>query len=397
MIEKPLWAMSRREAEAILRERAGLPPLRNRHRPIILLVLSFVLLACGGYVLTRDRAPEREVMDAGEAPPAHVSVSERISVREGSVRVTVPLSGSLRPRSSVMVSSEGAGLVNEVRADVGDEVDEGEVLVRLDPEGARIDRDAAISQAEATRSQLRLARSELDRARSLSDRGLSPAAKTEQAEGAVENLAALLAAQEDQVRAAELRLSRTEVRAPFMGIVASREADPGSYVGIGSPLIGLVDVSVMRMDASAPIRDAPLILPGMPASISVAGRDGVTEARVIIVSPVTEEGTRTARVTIEMPNAEGALLGGMFATGEVTLRERDGVITVPEGAIRRDDGGDYALRISGGETVRSPIEVGEPWPGGETEVLRGLSEGDVIISAPLPDLVAGRRVVLDDF
>lgn len=394
---KPDWAMSRREIEAVLRARAGLPPVPSRKR-WVWAVLALVLVAGLAYWATQGRTAELEE-PVEEAPVAEtvmrLSPAEHLTAEPQDLRRTVSVYGSLSPLRRAAVSAETSGVIREVAVSVGDAVAAGDVLVRLGTEALEIDLNAARSTAEATRSQVVLAEAEAERSRTLVSRGVTTAAAAEQAEANLANLRAGLAAQEDQIAAAELRLRDATVRAPIAGVVSERSVDPGEYVGTGTALLSLVDSSVMRLDARAPVSSAGVLSVGMPVSVkTTAGPEA--EGRVAAVSPVTTEGARSLRVFVDVPNPDGALLGGMFARGSVVVAAQDAALAVPADALREDADGPHLLRIRDGRLERADVVLGETWPGDLVEIVEGVAAGDVLVSAPLPDLTVGQAVTASE-
>lgn len=379
----------------MLRARAGLPPVPSRKRPVMI-VISLLLLASLAYWAFQARSVEPA--PAPETPAEtvfEIAPEERLTLTPQDLRRSVSLSGTLSPLNRATVSAETSGVVREVAVSVGDAVKRGDVLVRLATEALTIELDAARSSAEATRAQAALAESSAERARALAARGVASAAAADEAEGSLANLRAALAAQEDQVRAAELRLRDATVLAPIDGIVSERLVDPGEYAAPGAALLEVVDPSVMRLEARAPVGAAGDVRVGMPVMIRASG--GVEgRGEVSALSPVATEGARSLRLFADFDNPSGALLGGAFATGSVITASQDGVLAVPAEAIREDDEGPHVLRVRDGRLERAGVELGDEWPGGLVEVIGGLSGGDTIISAPLPDLTAGQPITLPE-
>jgi membrane fusion protein, multidrug efflux system len=212
----------------------------------------------------------------------------------------------------------------------------------------------------------------------------------------VEALRANLSAEEDQVAAAELSLSRATVRAPFDGVVASRAIDPGAVVAAGTPLLSVVDLDQMEMLGSVPVSAGAALAAGQQVELAVDGVEGrAFSGTVQRIAPVAEEGTRTLTAYVGVDNADRTLLGGMFATGEIVTAEARDAIALPRGAIR-EDGGDHVLVVQDGALARRDVEVGAEWPGGLVEV-EGLEEGVQVVTADLSDLEAGEPVELVDF
>lgn len=325
--------------------------------------------------------------------------SEVITIAPERLTQMVRVSGPISPRRQAALTALVGGVVEAVNVRPGDEATEGDVLVQIDTRNLRIQLGQQRNTAEATRAQLVLAESQLERTRALIERGLSTSSGLEQAESNVAALRANLAALEGQVTAAEAALEDAAVTAPFTGIVSARSAEPGQAVSPGAPLLSIVDLSVLEMQGSAPVGVNTQIAPGQKVTVTIEGIAGRTfEGVVDRVNPVAIEGTRTIPVYITLENAEGLLRGGMFATGQIVVAERDDAIAVPAVAIREDAAGDYVLKLENGVLARQAVVRGESWNRGQmVEISEGLAEGDVVVSAPLPELNPGDKFEMVDF
>jgi RND family efflux transporter MFP subunit len=392
---KPAWAMSRREADAARRVRDGLPP-RRRIWPWLILLLG--LIGAGGawwWQSRQEAAPDIAAPVPVIESRMQVNQDEYVTIAPITLQRTIKVIGTLRPSRQAELSSQTGGLVEAVNARPGDRVSEGQVLVQVDIERLTLDLDLQRSNAAASQAQLELAEGQLERAKALVDRGVSTASTLEQAQSSVDGLRASVSALTDQVAAAELNLRNASVRAPFDGIVSSRSVEPGAYVGIGSPFITVVDLSMVEMEANASVSAGALLRPGQPVTISVDGiADRTFPGTVERINPVATEGTRTIPVYVTLANTDGILLGGMFATGEVVVAKEENAIAIPTDAIREDGQGAYVLRIIDGTLTRQPVSQADQWEGGLTRLVDGLAPGDVVVSAALPELSVGDLVTL---
>lgn len=393
---KPEWAMSRREIEAMLRARAGLPPVRRRWWVWMLISAIVVALGAAAYLrTTQDGPPEVVAESAPEIIAMQILPSERMVVTPQTLQRTVRITGGLRPARQTQIAPEVSGRITEITAEPGDVVNRGDVLLRIDPETLNSELEASRIAVRATQVQLDLARADLERAETLAARRIGTAVAAEQAGSNVAGIEANLDSQQEQVRAAELRVQNAEVTAPFDGVIATRDADVGAYASAGSPIFTLVDLTEMRMDATAPSATATGVREGMNVEISVEGYpDERFAGRVARVLPITAEGTRALRFTISIDNPDGVLRGGLFASGMVVTQARDDALGLPQSAVRQDEDGTHVLRIRDEVAERADAMLGESWPNGVVEVSAGVKPGDIIITAPLSSLDAGAPVML---
>ncbi|MCC7319399.1 MAG: efflux RND transporter periplasmic adaptor subunit [Rubellimicrobium sp.] len=401
-LEKPEWAMGRRERENARRRREGLRPLAPRW-PWVILVLA---VAGGGawwyyraFVLPTLPVAER----VAETPAPEEGIDSRMQVNPFEYRTLAPqtleqvvrVTGTLQPAQQSQIAAQASGRIEEVRVRPGDAVAAGDTLVQIDVEQLRLQLDLQRSTQAATQSQLTLAEAQLDRVRALVERGVATTSDLDSAETSVTGLRAQMSALSDQVAAAELNLRQATVVAPFAGVIAGRSVDPGQFVSTGTPLLTLVDLSAVELVAQAPVAAGALVAVGQRVSVAVDGLPGRSFAgEVARINPIATQGARTIPVYVTIANPDGVLLGGMFAIGEVVVRQADAAIAVPVDAIREDRDGAHVLVVEDGVALRRPVAPGEVWRGNLVQIPEGLTAGDVVITAALPEIAPGDAVVL---
>ncbi len=392
---KPDWAMNRREAERARRVREGLAQ-RRRKWPWVLLVL-IVAGGAGYYYYSAKMAPVAagEISDQAQTPGTvmQVNTAEIAVLRPQTLQRVVRVIGPLGPIRQAQLSSQVNGRVEAVAAQPGDRVTEGEVLAQIDVETLSLELQQARSNADATRAQLDLAEVQLERAQQLIDRGVAPTSSLNEVQSNVAQLRARLSALEDQVSGAELRLRNATVRAPYDGVISARSAEPGQYVGVGAPLLTVVDLTKVEMRASAAVASGALLRRDQAVIVRIDGiPDREFEGIVTRINPVAEEGTRTIPVYVQIDNTDGVLLGGMFGVGQIVVEDAPQSLAVPATALREDAAGYHLLQIEDGRLVRRQVETGGDWAGGLVRILSGIAPGQTVVTAPLPSLTDGDAV-----
>jgi len=398
---KPEWAQSRREKANAARIAEGLPP-RRRRWPWVLLIL--IVLGIAGYVVyTMFMAPPPPAAPEPEPEPAalvmQINTFEVATVTPQRLTRTVRVSGPMNPLRQTQISAEVGGEVSAVNVRPGDRVEQGDVLVQISTRDLEIQLEQQRSTAEATRAQLELAESQLERTRTLIERGLAPSSGLEEAETQAAALRANLAALDSGVTSAENALAKATITAPFAGIISSRSVQPGQTIGAGSGLVGLVDLSVLEFQASAPVSASTSVATGQDVMVTVEGFANRSFVGTVSgISPVAIEGTRSIPIFVTLENEDGLLRGGMFATGQIIVDDAPDAIAVATPALREDDEGTYVLVVEGDRVVRRPVEVGPQWNNGDvTQILSGLEAGETVVSAALPEVNPGDLVELVDF
>ncbi|WDR01433.1 efflux RND transporter periplasmic adaptor subunit [Devosia algicola] len=394
---KPEWAQSKFERANVARVAEGQKPKRRRW-PWIVLGLIVVGGAAAYFVLPMlNTAPADSEAVAEPVDPVMQLVPEEVeTLSPRLLEDTVKVTGTLAPVRQVQLNSQISGPVLSVAVDTGDVVSARQVLVQIDTEALNIQFEQQRSSAEATRVQLSLAESQLDRTLTLADRGLSSSSVVEQAQSSVDGLRANLKALQGQVSAAQISLNNATVLAPFDGIVASRSAQPGQTIAAGSPLLTIVDLSKVQLQANAPVSTSGRIKAGQQVSVTFDGLPGRTfEGTVERLAPLALQGTRVIPIFIALDNADLLLRGGMFGTGQVVVDQKADAVAVPIAAVREDASGDYVLKLDAGTVVRQAVETAGQWNDGRlVEIETGLKAGDVVVTAPLTQLKAGNNYAI---
>jgi multidrug efflux pump subunit AcrA (membrane-fusion protein) len=175
--------------------------------------------------------------------------------------------------------------------------------------------------------------------------------------------AKLKVAEADRQHTAAL-LEYTHIKAPFDGVVTRRNVDTGQMVqpsaggSGGAPLFVVVRTDPLRIFVDVPESAAGLVRDGMPARVRVETLGEQEFAgRVTRTSWVLDNRTRTLRTQINLPNPEGRLRPGMYASGILTV-ERPASLTVPASAVLNQDEQPAVLRVEGGKAVRTPVKLG---------------------------------------
>jgi Cu(I)/Ag(I) efflux system membrane fusion protein len=170
--------------------------------------------------------------------------------------------------------------------------------------------------------------------------------------------------------------------APRDAVVLERSAVEGMRAMPGDVLFRLADIALVWVLADVPERDLALVAPGQPAVVRVRGLpDRSFQGRVGLLYPQINMETRTARLRIELPNPDGALLPGMYAEAEIATGGEAAVIAVPDSAVI-DSGTRQLVLLDRGEGRFEPRPVRPGRRGGGfTEIREGVAEGDRVVVA----------------
>ncbi|MBE7734089.1 efflux RND transporter periplasmic adaptor subunit [Devosia faecipullorum] len=385
---KPEWAQSRLEKENARRIAEGKKPRRKIWRWI---VLGVIIVGALAYFLLQPPAPEPAEDISNLSPVARQLLPTEIAeIRPTTLAHSVKVTGTLVPGRQSSVASMASGRVLEVTVRPGDSVSAGDVLAEIDRATLTLQLNQQRATAEATRIQLLSTRQQLERTEELARQGLATPSALDQARASAAALESNLAALDSGVESAKIALDNATVRSPLDGVVSARSVEPGQTINAGTPLFTIVNLEEMEFEASASVNSSALVSSGQKATISVTGIDGTTfDGDVTRVNPVAIAGTRAVPIYISIDNRQRLLRGGMFATGFIVVAEKHDAIAVPASALREDAEGDFVLVLDRDNLVRKAVTPGEQWDRGRTVEIEGLSPGDRVIIAPLPELSAG--------
>lgn len=344
-------------------------------------------------------------ISAASAEPAVASATVE-AARVTEVLAQVPVSGTLVPRQEVQVFPQVSGFeIREILAEAGDQVAEGQVLVRLSDDTLR----AQLAQAEAehqraeagvaqAKSQiasadaaLAQAASALQRAQKLKQSGNTAQASLDQAVAAEAAARAQASVTQDGVAVAQavvaqataardiarLNLARTEIRAPVAGVITLRNAELGTIASPGdAPLFTLVAGGEIELAAEVIETALPALTPGAPAAITVAGI-GVIAGEVRLVPARVDVVTRLGVARISLTDS-ARLRPGLFASGWITTDRHDAV-TVPATAVLAEGLVERVQVVANGKVESRAIDAGLLWQG-RREIVDGLKAGEVVIA-----------------
>jgi HlyD family secretion protein len=349
---------------------------------------------------------------ANAADPAPVAAPRPPSVSiataaSGTLAETILLTGTLVARDEVMVGAEIDGLaITELLAEEGDKVTRGQVLARLsrDMLDAQFAQNAAalsralaaiaqarnqIAEAEATARQADAA---FARARSLEERGNTTAETLEQREAASLVARARVSVAEDALRLAQadkemaeaqrqeiqVRLARTEIKAPAAGTISRRDARLGALVSsVAEPLFRIIGAGTIEVEADVPEISLARLRVGQKALVRPAGMREPVSARVRLVSPEVNRTSRLGRVRLWVDRVPGLAVGA-FARGTVEVDRRDGTLVPLSAVLYRLDGAIVQVVRDGVVETRS-VTLGLK-ADAKAEIRKGIDPGEQVIA-----------------
>ncbi|HEX2205392.1 MAG TPA: efflux RND transporter periplasmic adaptor subunit, partial [Longimicrobium sp.] len=337
--------------------------------------------ACGG----GGEAKEAEAATGAAAAPAlELAPGDVAEAALAPLAAGVALTGSLEPYRVVEVKAQVPGVVAGLAVDRGSAVRQGQTLARIEAQGIQSQAGGARAQVAGAEAQVALARRQLESARTLHGAGAMSEIDLKAAETQYQAaLAALGAARAGATGAAE-QAARTRIVSPLTGRVSVRTASEGEAVNVGQSIVTVVDSRWLELRGQVPVDQAAAVREGQAAEFTLVAYPGQTfQGTVSRVDPVADPGTRQVGVTLRLPNADGRLIAGLFATGRVVTGGDRQALTVPAAAVRGQGADQHVLVIDGDSVVRRTVALGERDDArGVVAVESGVSAGDRVIVSP---------------
>jgi RND family efflux transporter MFP subunit len=367
--------------------------------------LGLAMLAFAGWTFLQSRAPIVTVVSAqgkGSGPVALLNAS-----------------GYVTPRRRATVAAKITGRLSDVLIEEGMRVEAGQVLATIDAADSQVRLASAQAERDATQASLRdlevnLANAEREqgRAEQLLAEGIGTPQAADAARTAVESLRARIASVAEQVRAADARIAiarqdseNTVIRAPFAGMVVSKDAQRGEMVspvsaGGGFTRTGIatiVDMSSLEIEVDVNESYIARVKPGQPVTAVLdAYPDWQIPGKVRTVIPTADRQKATVKVRISFDQLDPRILPDMGIKvtflGEQPAEESvAGIVVVPSAAVRDDSGQSVVFVYRNGVAERRAVRLGAS-SGADQEIVAGIAPGDQVIASGVAGLRDGQPV-----
>jgi RND family efflux transporter MFP subunit len=354
----------------------------------VVVVASAAVLALGGCRQSQGAAP------LAAAAPVTVGPENIVVAQAGLVHTGPSLSGNLKAERQGTVRAEVGGPILATYAEKGQTVREGQVLARIDDTALRDQYLSARSAVTTADAAAAVARRNLERAQRLVQAGAIADRDLETAQLGASSAESQLSDARARMVLADKQLQKTEIRAPFPGVISDRPVSAGDVVQPGMALLTVVDPRSMRLDAAVPADQLGSVHANAPVFFTVSGYPGRSfQGRVERINPTADPATGQVAVYVTVPNASGALVGGLYAQGRVASETRQGII-VPAAAVTDNGSGPMTvMRIRGGRVQSVPVQVGLRDEQAETvELTAGLMPGDTLLVGTAQGISPGTQI-----
>ena len=334
---------------------------------IAIVLLGLVAGGVVGFNTFRDQA----IQDFFANRPVPALPVDTVVAEAGEWVPALEAIGTIYARRGIELAVEGGGVIREMNFSANDEVDQGQVLVRIADEVEQADLASA-------RTSVRLAEQQLGRISSLGDRGIASEATIDEAQAA-------LATAQAQVRRIGALIDQKVLVAPFAGVIGIPQVEEGQFVTAGTEIATLQDLETLRADFSVPEQSLPLIEIGRPVGITAETGARAT-GFITAIEPRVEPTTRLVAVRAEIDSEDGILSPGQFVRVRVALPAEENVVVLPQTAVVTSLYGDYVFAVAPAEDGERLVarqvfvETGTRQEG-RVEIVSGVAAGDRIVIA----------------
>jgi len=342
--------------------------------PLIAAAATLLALVGGGaFWMGKKQAGAPTTAASGAGTPAKTdaqgssTVVEAVGVKTATLSQGITAVGTLRSDESVVIRPEVAGRIAEILFQEGKPVRKGATLVRFDASVQR----AELQQAEAN---LNLNKNKLDRAIDLQTKGFISSQAKDEAEN---NFRVAQAAYD----LASAKLTKLEIKAPFSGTVGLRSVSVGDYIRDGQDIANLEALDPLKVDFRVPEIFLKQVAANQSLQVNLdAFPNQAFEGKVLAINPLLDVNGRSIVIRAVVKNADARLRPGMFARVRLLTSNVQDAITIPEQALLPQGEDFYVFRVADGRASRVKVEIGQRREG-VVEILRGVSKGDVIVTA----------------
>lgn len=351
-----------------------------RHLSLQALTLAALNALSGCRPSTAEPAPRT-------APPASVRLTQ---VKRGEATRSIVLPANVLAYQQATLYAKVAGYAKTVAVDKGDAVKTGELLA--DIEVPELLADRAKYQAEVDVAAL-------DYKRITQAQQKAPDLVVAQAVDTAKSKADIARANLERT---ETLLGFARIAAPFSGVITRRLVDPGAFIPAATSgssaqnaaLFTLMDFSRVRVQVAVPEPEVPFIRNGLSATVSVEELPGQSfEGTVTRFAQALDDATKTMLAEIELPNPNGALRPGMYASVRIVVQRKPDVLVLPAEALLFEKARTSAFTVAGNKAKRVTVKTGFN-DGGTVEILEGLNLNEPVVLLGKQALTDGQPVTI---
>ena len=335
--------------------------------------------------------------DAASAPaPALLISPEDVRTVGLQAHASGPvITGSVQPERRADLRAEVSAVVLQVLKENGEAVHKGDLLVRLDDTAIRDSLQSADESARAAAQAFDQAQRQYARVKTLQAEGMSSQQALDDAEVRRNTAQSDRVAADSRAVAARQQRTRTEVRAPFDGVVSDRKVSAGDTAAIGKELLKVIDPGSMRFEGLVSADRMGDIQVGQAVQFRINGFDKAEfVGKVRHVDASADEMTRQVAVIVDFAPGTAPKVAGLYAEGRIASGQSQALL-LPEGSITKEGDRAYVWRVKDGKLHKTGVTLGErDARRGDVVIASGIGVGDLVLRSPGSTLADGQRAEL---
>lgn len=327
----------------------------------LILFIILIGLAIGGYIIwTYSTKPKPNLQPMAIKVLTYTVIPNKLAEKLNSV-------GTLEANESTLIRAEVTGKVSKINFKEGQPTKIGDPILKID-DAIYIE---AVNRAQA---EFDLATLTFDRNLQLQKTGAVALQAKDEAESSVRT-------SEADLEMAKIRLAKTEIVAPFDGIIGLSPISIGDYLNIGDPIVNIAAINPLKMQFSLPQKYFSDLKENSSIILTVdALPEKKFEGKIYAINPIIDIETRNISVKALIPNDNHYLRPGMFGYVNLDISENPEALMIPEEAIIPSSEKITVMKVVDGKAKTTKIKLGIR-QNGMAEVIEGLQSGDVVISA----------------
>jgi RND family efflux transporter MFP subunit len=353
---------------------------------------SIVLVMVTASLLAGCKKPEEK--KAEEAAPLLLAKEDVIVLRNAALTSGPSITGSIEPERRADLRAEVSAVVLAVLKENGDPVKKGDLLVRLDQTSIRDSLNSAQSSMSAAGQAYEQAERQFQRMKTLRETGVVSTQQLEDVEIRRNSAQSDREAARSRAVTARQQLERTEVRAPFDGIVSDRKVSAGDTAAVGKELLKVIDPSSLRFEGFVSADNVGEVTADQHVWFRIHGYSERDFTGIVTrVNPAANATTRQVEVLVNFDDAQKLPnVAGLYAEGRVETRSA-ATLALPSASLVREGDKAYAWKIASGKLSKVALTIGErDSRTGAFQLKSGLVEGDQVLRFPNAALKDGQVV-----
>lgn len=361
------------------------------------LVVVAALLALLGVYHQHGKSENRQ--QTGQAVQSGAKLVRAVKPTKSPSAFEFTLPGSAEALTTATLYARVNGYLKARYADIGDRVQEGQLLAEIDAPEIEAQLSQTRAQLEQNRAAADIVKVTFERQQRLADQKVVSRQDYDQAEANYHQASANVKASEAAVQNLSVQQNFTRIVAPFTGVVTTRYINDGALISSGSgtaalSLFTVAQIDTLRVFVFVPQTYAASIRPGQEAAITLPEYPGrLFKGKVTRTADSLDATARTERVEIQLPSENGALLPGMYVSVKLRVEQSTPVLIVPADTVDIRKEGPRVAVVKDNKIAYRAITLGRDL-GKTVEVAAGVTEADQLVINPTPELIEGAEVTI---